>query len=54
MSECGGSVAYDTDGRVVRRYGCEVHLFDQGSCPWEDARQAEYAEQPQREWEGLS
>lgn len=32
---CGGSVEYTADGEYVRRFGCEVHLFDPGTCEWE-------------------
>jgi hypothetical protein len=32
---CAGVVVYDHEGNYVKRYGCEVHLFDDGICPWQ-------------------
>ena len=38
---CGGGVEYDADGNYVRRYACEVHLFDPGVCRWQQTMQDE-------------
>ena len=41
---CGGCISYDADGNQLKRWACEVHLFDPGTCPWEQKRRAEEAE----------
>ena len=34
---CGGVIVTDADGNFIERYGCEVHLFDTGTCAWQQA-----------------
>jgi len=51
---CGGTVVHDVDGNYVERGACEVHLFDEGVCAWQQVtfdqrrarRQAEREEGP--------
>ena len=40
---CGGCVEFDAAGKFIRRFACEVHLFDEawGTCRWERKRREE-------------
>ena len=39
---CGGNVALDQEGNIIRWYGCEAHLFDPGPpCEWQKRTNAQ-------------
>ncbi len=43
---CAGVIVTDADGNFIERYACEVHLFDEGTCLWQQVVYDERRKKP--------